>query len=347
MVVIDMTRLLLAVAVCVSTCGFANAQYARCNPVRTQCVQPVYCYTPSTWCPTTVFARTCSGRYLVPQSSYASPVVRYRWYRTTTSPVPVVVIDPGSVNAGSTVMVPAVPNKQSTGPTDSAPVPAESAPAQKASVDTAPAAPKTPAAESAEPATDANADIRLFDGKSLQGWKKTEFGGEGDVEVDDGVLILGEGADMTGVHTDRKLPRVNYEVELDAQRIEGSDFFVGFTFPVKDKYCSLILGGWGGGVCGLSSIDGYDASENPTTSYQEFRKGQWYHVRLRVTADKIEAWLDKQKLVDQTITKRELSIRFEVEPSRPFGFATYQTIAGLKNIKLRKVDKPDSPPEDE
>ena len=187
--------------------------------------------------------------------------------------------------------------------------------------------------------------ISLFDGKTLKGWKKTEFGGEGDVEVEDGVLVLSEGADMTGVHTERKLPKMNYEIEFDAQRIEGSDFFVGLTFPVEKKFCSLIMGGWGGGVCGLSSIDGYDASENPTTSYQQFKKGQWYHVRLRVTKAKIEAWIDKDKIVDQTTTNRDLSVRFEVEASQPLGFASYQTIAGLKNIKLRPVNKPDSPPE--
>ena len=123
----------------------------------------------------------------------------------------------------------------------------------------------------------------LFDGRTLNGWKVTQFGGEGSVEVKDGVLWLGVGNDLTGVTIDRPIPRTNYEVTLEAKRVEGSDFFCGLTFPVKNDPCSLILGGWGGGVCGLSSIDGNDASENDTTKYRKFEKGRWYSVRLRVT----------------------------------------------------------------
>ena len=38
-----------------------------------------------------------------------------------------------------------------------------------------------------------------------------------------------------------------------------------------------------GGVVGLSSIGGFDASENETTQFVEFKNGQWYKIRLRVT----------------------------------------------------------------
>lgn len=285
-----------------------------------------------------------------------------------SAPVEPTPVEPAPVEPAPSTPAPVTPSPVEPAPTE--PAPAEVAPVKPAA-EPKPASKPAPADTDSTPAlkidekpakvddaakaAKANAKpktkkgkkaISLFDGKTLKGWKKTEFGGEGDVTVEDGVLVLDEGSDITGIHTERKLPRVNYEIEFDAQRIAGSDFFVGLTFPVKKEYCSLIMGGWGGGVCGLSSIDGYDASENPTTTYQEFKKGEWYHVRLRVTAEKIEAWLGKQKLIDQTTTNRELSIRFEVEPSRPLGFACYQTIAGLKNIKLRNnVSKPDSPPE--
>ena len=92
--------------------------------------------------------------------------------------------------------------------------------------------------------------ISLFDGKTLKGWEATKFGGEGDVTVKDGQLILDFGADLTGVHTKRKLPKINYEVELEAMRVDGSDFFCGFTFPVNDSFCSLIVGGWVAGFAG-------------------------------------------------------------------------------------------------
>jgi hypothetical protein len=175
----------------------------------------------------------------------------------------------------------------------------------------------------------------LFDGRTLAGWKVTQFGGEGTVEATNGELILGVGSNLTGVTIDRPIPRTNYEVTLEAKRVEGSDFFCGLTFPVKKDPCSLILGGWGGGVCGLSSIDGNDAHENETTKYHKFDNGRWYAVRLRVTDKKIEAWLDKEQIVDQELADHNISIRIEVEASRPFGIASYDTKAALRNIRMR------------
>jgi len=182
--------------------------------------------------------------------------------------------------------------------------------------------------------------VSLFDGKSLKGWKKTKFGGEGEVTVKDGRLILGYGSDLTGVHTKRKLPKSNYEVRLEARRADGSDFFCGFTFPVQKSHCSLIVGGWGGGVCGLSCIDKRDASENSTATYRRFKNKKWYRIRVRVTEEKIEAWIDDKQIVDQKIKGREISVRAEVLPSRPFGFATWQTTGELRNIRLRPLTAP-------
>lgn len=178
----------------------------------------------------------------------------------------------------------------------------------------------------------------LFDGKSLKGWEITKFGGEGEIKVENGSLILGVGANMTGVHTKRKLPRINYEVELEAKRVDGSDFFCGFTFPVGKSPCSLIVGGWGGGVCGLSSIDGKDASSNKTTTYGSFKTGKWYKIRLRVTDSAIQAWIDGKQIVNQKTKGRKLSIRREVELSKPFGFATWQTTGALRNIRIRSLE---------
>jgi len=177
----------------------------------------------------------------------------------------------------------------------------------------------------------------LFVGRTLHGWKVTQFGGEGTVDVKDSQLRLGVGNDLTGVTIDRPIPRTNYEVTLDAKRVEGSDFFCGMTFPVKNDSCSLILGGWGGGVCGLSSIDGNDAHENETTKYKKFDNGRWYAVRLRVTDSKIEAWLDKEQIVDQELADHSISIRIEVEASKPFGLASYDTRAALRNIRIRRL----------
>lgn len=183
--------------------------------------------------------------------------------------------------------------------------------------------------------------LKLFDGKTLKGWKPTEFGGEGEVRVKDGVLYLEVGSDLTGItwKDPKKLPKTNYEITLEAMRVDGFDFFCGLTVPVKDSFCSLIVGGWGGGVCGISCVDGYDASENDTTTYREFKSKQWYKIKMRVTDTRIRAWIDKDEIVDQDIRDKKINVRIEVELSQPLGFASWQTTAGLRNIQVRKLSE--------
>jgi hypothetical protein len=181
-------------------------------------------------------------------------------------------------------------------------------------------------------------EISLFDGKSLGQWKITDFGGQGDVYVKDGAIYLEMGNDLTGVNWTGPVVRMNYEITLEAMRVSGSDFFCGLTFPVSENPCSLILGGWGGGVCGLSNIDYYDAANNETTKFISFEENKWYRVRLRVTPDRIEAWLDDEELVNIDITGRKIDIRAEVDLSQPLGIATWQTTGAIRNIRLRRLE---------
>jgi hypothetical protein len=199
-------------------------------------------------------------------------------------------------------------------------------------------------AKQVTPVADKDGWQSLFNGKDLDGWKITNFGGEGEVYVEAGDVVISQGVDLSGVHTERELPKINYEVQFEAQRVAGSDFFAGLTFPVKDSHCSLIIGGWGGGVCGLSSLSGMDASENETTSYRDFTKGQWYKFRLIVIDDHISAWIDDNQIVDVDTTGQRIGTRFEIDRSKPFGFATYQTTGRIRNAKLRPLPKAEEKP---
>jgi hypothetical protein len=179
----------------------------------------------------------------------------------------------------------------------------------------------------------------LFDGKSLGQWKSTEFGGEGKVTVANGQINLEAGVMLTGITwTGSSFPKTNFEVSLEAKKVDGTDFFCGLTFPVAESHCSLILGGWGGGIVGLSSLDGSDASENETTQVMSFPANRWYRIRVRVTRTRIEAWLDEKNIVDVTTTGRRISIRSEVEESRPLGIASYMTGAAYRDIKYRRIE---------
>jgi hypothetical protein len=185
----------------------------------------------------------------------------------------------------------------------------------------------------------------LFDGQSLAGWKRTDFGGGGEVRVENPfrggppAIVVEMGATLSGFNWTRDVPRTNYEISLEALKIDGSDFLCGLTFPVANSYASLILGGWGGGVVGISSIDHRDASENETTRYMGLSKDRWYRVRVRVTPAKIEAWLDDKKIVDQVTTGHVVGLRAgDISRSIPLGIATYQTSAAYRNIRLRQLD---------
>jgi len=214
--------------------------------------------------------------------------------------------------------------------------------AQKSTPTAQAPAPITATAPTTSTAADQPKWQSLFDGKDLGRWKATDFGGQGESKAENGELILTHGESLTGVTWQGPVPaKMNYEIELDAQRVDGSDFFVGLTFPVKNDCASLILGGWGGGVCGISSLDGDDAARNDTSSVHEFNTGQWYHVRLRITQDEIEAWLDKEQIVDAHTKGKKIAVRGEVEASQPLGLASYQTTAAIKNIRMRMLDDKD------
>jgi hypothetical protein len=180
--------------------------------------------------------------------------------------------------------------------------------------------------------------IKLFDGKTLNGWKVTNFGGEGEVLVEDGKIVMEMGFSLTGITSLRKdLPTTNYEIQLEANRLDGVDFFCTLTFPVKDSHASLVVGGWAGAVVGISCIDDKDASQNETTKYEGFKSEQWYRIRVRVLDKRIQAWIDDKQMVDVNIEGRKLSTRPEVDLSRPLGIAAWETRSALRNISLRKL----------
>jgi hypothetical protein len=177
----------------------------------------------------------------------------------------------------------------------------------------------------------------MFDGVSLKGWTETPFAGKGKVSVADGSIVLGSGY-MTGVNYTGQLPKSNYELRLEAMRVSGHDFFAGITFPVNDSFCSWIVGGWGGSVIGLSSLDDMDASENDTSTSQNFEQGKWYTLSLRVLPDRIQAWIGEEQVIDAYIGNRVVSLRpGEIELSKPFGIASYSTAAKLRKIEYRPL----------
>jgi hypothetical protein len=178
----------------------------------------------------------------------------------------------------------------------------------------------------------------LFDGKTLDGWKKTDFSHSGEVKVEDSRIVLPAGEPMTGITTTLKdLPRTNYELAYEAMRTTGEDFFAAATFPVGKSYITLVNGGWGGFVTGLSSLNGMDASENETTRSIKYENNKWYRFRVRVTDEAIRCWLDDKEIIAVNHQDRHVGTRVETRSSEPLGFATWKTGGALRHIEIRPL----------
>lgn len=235
----------------------------------------------------------------------------------------------GAKEVARTAMAPPAPAEETETESVSAPVPVP-----EESLETLPAPEVAPAA-----AGDGD-EIRLFNGEDLGDWEITQFGGEGDVFVNDsGHLEFGFGAVMTGVHWGGKVPALsNYEITLEAMKIDGYDFFCALTFPVKESHATYVIGGWGGGVVGISSVDDLNASENETMNIEGFENDRWYRVKVRVTDARLEAWLDEDQMVDLELKDRKISLLpGDIELSVPIGLASFQTRAQYRNIVWRNL----------
>jgi len=181
----------------------------------------------------------------------------------------------------------------------------------------------------------------LFDGRSLGKWKVIDvfdYSRHGEVSARDGRIVLEKGQPATGIKWTGPFPKIDYEVTFEAMRVEGDDFFCGMTFPVGESALTLVLGGWGGPVVGLSSIDGEPAVENETCLHVDFKKGHWYRVRLRVAEPRIEVWIDREKVIDLATQDRKFTLYWSMEPALPFGIATWRTTGAVRDIRVRRLE---------
>lgn len=191
-------------------------------------------------------------------------------------------------------------------------------------------------------AVDAPKAITLFDGKSLDDWQPVDIGGSGEVELENGALVIKQGDSVSGAIYKKadKLPVTNYEITLEARRTQGVDFFCGLTFPVGSvKTCAtLVIGGWGGSVTGISSIDGLDAAENSTGTYQRYKDNEWYKIKLRVTPKNLSAWVNDKQVIDADIEGKKISVRpGPIESYLPLSLTTFATTAEVKNVVLTPI----------
>jgi hypothetical protein len=184
----------------------------------------------------------------------------------------------------------------------------------------------------------------LFESPHIEKWQDAKFDGGGEVKRESDGFTLKDGAPMTGnvfpAWEKEGLPLMNYRVTYEAMRVSGNDFFGSLTFPIdsRERCVSFVLGGWGGTQVGISSIDGFDASQNATGSSQKFENGRWYRIRIDVEEQSVRVWLEDRPLVSFNPKGRQLHLRSgEISKCVPFGFATYDTEGRVRKCVVEKL----------
>ena len=60
-------------------------------------------------------------------------------------------------------------------------------------------------------------------------------------------------------------------------------------------------------------FDDHDRRAKLTRSLHRFIKDKWYDIRLRVLPDRLQAWIDGEKVVDVVTTGKKITTRVEVD----------------------------------
>lgn len=165
----------------------------------------------------------------------------------------------------------------------------------------------------------------LFDGVDLGDWRVGVFTGADEFDLAKDGVVLPQTTALAGMTYVGEPPMTPYTLRIDATKRYGGDFFLGVTFPVRGEHLTLVLGGWGGSVTGLSCLDGLDAAENDTMTHRHYPNGKRFRVELRVTDGRVTALVDDDVVVDASLEARVLGLRPEVLASRPLGLASYAT----------------------
>ncbi len=187
----------------------------------------------------------------------------------------------------------------------------------------------------------------LFAEPFIDQWKEAAMPKTGGTAREAEGFVLKAGQPMTGIvfadWSKQGLPLTDYAISYEAMRTSGHDFFGALTFPVgsPERCVTFVLGGWGGSQVGISSIDGFDASENETGSSQHLENDRWYRVRIEVSNRWLKVLLNDRPIINTNITSRTLTLRAgEVVNCVPFGFATYRTEGKLRNCVIEKAKAP-------
>jgi len=187
----------------------------------------------------------------------------------------------------------------------------------------------------------------LFDGGTLNGWRRMTrgaFAHGGSVNIQDGRMELTNSQNCVGIIATGRVPTTDYEIQYSAMRVSRSGDLGSLYFPIGDTTCRLIVGGWSSfDIVGLQDLDGKVAKSNETRQQRTFESNRWYNVKLCVTDERVQAWIDQDQLIDLTRRGHRFTVEPSDEASKPgsLGLYTYKGAAAIRSIRIREL-KPEA-----
>ena len=179
----------------------------------------------------------------------------------------------------------------------------------------------------------------LFDGKTLDGWRKV-FGGKdlGKVQVQEAKIVLQtEKWKTAAVVATRPVPTIDYEAAFEALRVTGGDFG-SMVFPIGDQACTFYVGaGKDYDNVALGNLYGLGNEENETASRFKFQANRWYKIRLRVTSQRVCAWIDGAKVIDVEVREHAFTLSKELASLLPLGLYAWDGKAAVRGIRIRQL----------
>lgn len=188
----------------------------------------------------------------------------------------------------------------------------------------------------------------IFDGERLGRWipitriDATDLADPvpGEVEIDGRQLVLNPGDPLTGVSWFGPMPTDEFEVTVET-KIDDAEM-LSVAFPVGTERAAIQLDA-GNRKAGLYHVDGTDPRDNPMAAIFDGAVAGWHQLRIRVTAQHVQAWLNGQPIANQDRLESTFGAPDGYHPMHPLSMVASNGSASLRNIRIRTLEPENEP----
>jgi len=181
--------------------------------------------------------------------------------------------------------------------------------------------------------------VRLFDGKTLEGWRAFDahpFAHQGRMDVKDNEILFEKGGPGTGIQYTGDLPRGDYELSLEVMSHSKIGGFLIIAFPIDTSATMVGIDAREDGKIG-AGMNVVSESEKKIVAKTKFEEGRWYRIRVRVTKSRVLVLLDEEKLFDWARPQQSFRMPLQWAALVPLGIGNYDTVTSVRNIMVRRL----------